>query len=78
MMQGTTSLKSTAFSVARNYRLLCDITSYEVLTFATMDQPVEWPKRLIPSTSVYHKRACYSQYDQLWLLEQIQAEAVYW
>ena len=66
------------FNVPRNYRILCGIISYEELMFTTMDHPVEWPKWLVPTTSMYHKQACYNHHDQLWLSEQIPAEAVYW
>ena len=64
------------FNVPRNYRILCDI-SYEELTFATMDQPVEWPKRLVPTNSTYHNQASYSLHDQLWMSDQIPAQSVY-
>jgi hypothetical protein len=46
------------FNAPRNYMIPCDISSYEEFTFATMDQPVEWPKKLVPTTSKYHKQAC--------------------
>jgi hypothetical protein len=48
------------------------------LTFATMDQPVELPTRLVPTNSMHHKQACYSHHDQLWLSEQTPTEDVYW
>jgi PHP family Zn ribbon phosphoesterase len=61
------------FNVPRHYRILCDSSSYEELMFATMDQPVESPKGLVPTTSMYHKQACYSHNVQLCLSEQIAA-----
>jgi hypothetical protein len=43
-----------------------------------MDKPVEWTNSLVSTTSMHHKQTCYSHHDQLWLSEQIPAEAVYW
>jgi len=64
------------FNIPRNYRILRDI-SYVEVAFASMDQPVEWPKRLVPTTPMFRNQACYNHHDQLWLSEQIPAEAVY-
>jgi hypothetical protein len=63
-------------NVPRNYRILCDVSSYEEPTFATIDQTVEWPKRLVSTTSKHHKQARYSHHDRLCLSEEIPAEAV--
>jgi len=66
------------FNVPRNFRLLRDISWHEEPTFASMDQPAQWPKGLVPTTTIYHKQASYTHHNQLWLSEKIPSEAVYW
>ena len=62
-VQLSTITQLRAFNCPKNYRILCDRSSYEEPTFATMDQPVEWPKWLVPTTPMYHKQACHNHYD---------------
>lgn len=42
------------FNVPRNYRIMCDVSSYEEPTFVTMDHPVKWPTRFVPITFMHH------------------------